>query len=50
MLALMLDLRFQDLSLVGDYVDHTSAIEIACAYDMHVLLPTFQELYQKMHG
>jgi hypothetical protein len=50
MLALMLDLRFKDLSLVGDYVDHTSTIEIACAYDMHFLLPTLQELYQKMHG
>ncbi len=50
MLALMLDLHFKDLSLVGDYVDHTSTIEIACAYDVHFLLPTLQELYQKMHG
>jgi hypothetical protein len=50
MLVLMLDLRFKDLNLVGDYVDHTPTIEIACAYDVHFLFPTHQELYQKMHG
>ncbi len=50
MLALILDLHFKDLSLVGDYVDHTSTIEIACAYDVHFFLSTHQELFQKMHG
>jgi hypothetical protein len=28
MVALMLDLQFKDLSLVGDYVGHSSVIEI----------------------
>lgn len=49
MSALILDLHFKDLNLVGDYIDHTSTIEIACAYDVHFLLPTPQELYQKIH-
>jgi hypothetical protein len=47
MLALMLDLHFKDFSLVGDYVDHTSAIQIACAYDVHFILLTHQELIKR---
>jgi hypothetical protein len=44
MLALMLDPRFKDLSLVGDYDGHFLAIEIACAYNGQFLLPTFNNL------
>jgi hypothetical protein len=33
MLALMLDLWFKDLNLVGDYVGQATTIEIAFAYD-----------------
>jgi hypothetical protein len=50
MLALMLDLCFKHLSLVGDYVGHASAIEIAHTYDAHFFLPTLEELYHKMQG
>jgi hypothetical protein len=45
MVALMLNLQFKDLNLVGNYVGHFSAIEIAYAYDKKVLLPTFKTLY-----
>ncbi len=34
MLALMIDLQFKDLNLVGHYVGPASAIEIASAYDI----------------
>jgi hypothetical protein len=50
MLALMLDLHFKDLSLVGDYVDHTSTIEIACAMMCTFSFQPIKEVYQKMHG
>jgi hypothetical protein len=33
MLVLMLDPRFKDLSLVGNYVGHAFTIEITIAYD-----------------
>jgi hypothetical protein len=33
MLAFMLDPQFKDKSLVKDYVDHASTIEIATVYD-----------------
>jgi hypothetical protein len=33
MVALMLDLCFKDLSLMGDYVGHFFTIEIVVAYD-----------------
>jgi hypothetical protein len=46
----MLDPRFKHFSLVGDYVGHASAIDIAYTYDAHFFLPTLQELYQKMQG
>jgi hypothetical protein len=45
MVALMLDPRFKDLSLVGNYVGHSSTIGIATAYDREFLLPTFKTLY-----
>jgi hypothetical protein len=47
MLALMLDLHSKDPSLVRDYVDDTSAIQIACAYDVHFFLLTHQELIKR---
>ncbi len=50
MFAFMLDPRFKHFSLVGDYVGHASAIDIAYTYDAHFFLPTLQELYQKMQG
>jgi hypothetical protein len=50
MVALMLDLQFKDLSLVGDYVGHYFAIGIAFAYDREFVLPTLKTLYQKHHG
>ncbi len=51
MLVFMLDLRFKDLSFVGDYLGHASIIEIPShAYDAHFLLPTLHELFQKMQG
>jgi hypothetical protein len=46
MVALMLDLKFKDLSLVGDYVEHVFAIEIATTFDINFLLPTFKIMYQ----
>jgi hypothetical protein len=45
MVALMLDPQFKDLSLVGNYVGHYSAIEIVSTYDRKVLLLTFKTLY-----
>jgi hypothetical protein len=50
MVVLMLDPWFKDLSLVGDYVGHSFAIEIVAAYERKFLLPTFKTLYQKHHG
>jgi hypothetical protein len=50
MVAFMLNLQFKDLSLVGNYVGQSSAIEIAFAYDRKFFLPTFNTLYQKYHG
>jgi hypothetical protein len=46
MVALMLDPRFKDLTLVGDYVGHVFAVEIATTYDVNFLLPTFKIMYQ----
>ncbi len=46
MVALVLDPRFKDLSLVGDYVGHAFAIEIATTYDVNFLLSTFKIMYQ----
>jgi hypothetical protein len=45
MLALMIDPRFKDLNLVGNYVGQASTTEIASAYDTHFLLPTFKALF-----
>jgi hypothetical protein len=45
MVALMLDPRFKDLSIVVDYVGHSFAIEIAIAYDKKFFLPTLKTLY-----
>jgi hypothetical protein len=42
MIVLMLDSRFKDLSLVGDYVEHASTNKIATTYDVNFLLPTFK--------
>ncbi len=50
MVALMLDIRFKDLSLLGDYVGHSSTIGIIVTYDREFLLPTFKILYKKHHG
>ncbi len=50
MIVLMLDSRFKDLSLVGDYVEHASTNKIATTYDVNFLLPTFKiTMYQKLH-
>ncbi len=45
MLALMIDLQFKDLNLVGNYVGLASAIEIASAYDIQFFLPTLKALF-----
>ncbi len=45
MLLFMLDPCVKHFSLVGDYVGHAAAIDIAYAYDAHFFLPTLQELY-----
>jgi hypothetical protein len=50
MVALMLDPRLKDFSLLGDYVGHSSTIGIVVAYDIKFLIPTFKTLYQKHHG
>jgi hypothetical protein len=50
MVVLMLDLRFKDLNLLGNYVGHSFAIGIVVAYDREFILPTFKTLYQKHHG
>ncbi len=50
MVALMLDLWFKDLSLVGDYVDHSFVIEIVATEDREFFLLTFKTLYYKYHG
>jgi len=50
MVALMLDPWFKDLSLMGDYVGHSSVIEISVAYDREFLLPTLKTSYQKHYG
>jgi len=42
----MLDPRFKDLNLVGDYVGHAFAIEITTTYDVNFLLSTFKIMYQ----
>jgi len=46
MVALMLDPRFKDLTLVRDYVGHFFAIEIATTYNVNFLLPTFKIMYE----
>ncbi len=50
MVVLMLDPRFKDLSLIGNYVGHSFVIGIFATYDREFLLPTFKTLYQKHHG
>jgi hypothetical protein len=50
MVLLMLDLRFKNLSLVGNYVGHSSTVGITATYDREFLLPTFKTLYPKHHG
>ncbi len=50
MVALMLDLRFKYLNLVGDYVGHAFIIEIATIDDVNLFLPTLKIVYQKLHG
>ncbi len=45
MVAFMLDLQFKDLSLMGNFVGHSSIIEIAFAYDRKFLIPTLKKLY-----
>jgi hypothetical protein len=46
----MLDPRFKDLSMVGNYVGYASTIEIIVAYENQFLVPTLKILYQKLHG
>lgn len=50
MVALMLDLRFKYLNLIGDYVGHAFVIEIATINDVNLFLPTLNIVYQKLHG
>jgi hypothetical protein len=50
MVVLMLDLRFKNLSLVGDYVGHSSIVGIVATYDGEFLLPNLKTLYPKHHG
>jgi len=50
MVALMLDLWFKDLSLVGDYVDHSFVIEIVATEDREFFPLTFKTLHHKYHG
>ncbi len=50
MVALMLDLRFEYLNLIGDYVGHAFVIEIATINDVNLFLPTLKIVYQKLHG
>jgi xanthine dehydrogenase molybdopterin-binding subunit B len=50
MVVLMLDPRFKDLSIVGNYVGHSFAIWIVVAYDTKFILLTLKTLYQKHHG
>ncbi len=50
MVALMLDLRFKYLNLVGNYVGHAFVIEIATIDDVNLFLPTLKIVYQKLHG
>ncbi len=50
MVALMLDLQFKNLRLVGNYVGHYFAIVIAFAYDRKFVLLTLKTLYKKHHG
>jgi len=50
MVIFMLNPWFKNLSLVGDYVGHSFAIEITVAYDKQCLFPTFKTFYQKHHG
>jgi hypothetical protein len=45
MVVIMLDPWFKNLSLVGDYVGHFSAIAITTAYDRKFLLSIFKILY-----
>jgi hypothetical protein len=40
MFALMLYPQFKDLNLVRNYIDHSSTIDIANAYDNQFLIPT----------
>jgi hypothetical protein len=42
MVGLMLDPQFKDLSLVGDYVGHSSVMGIVVAYDGNFFLPTLK--------
>jgi hypothetical protein len=50
MVGLMLDPQFKDLTIVGDYVNHSFAIVIATTYDKEFFFPTFKILYRKHHG
>ncbi len=45
MVTFMLNPSFKDLSLVLDYVGHSSLIKITNAYDKEFLLPTLKTLY-----
>ncbi len=45
MLTLMLDLWFEDLNLVGEYVGQEVAIEIVTIYDNQFFLPLLKTLY-----
>jgi hypothetical protein len=45
MVVHMLDPWFKDLSLGGNYVGYSFAIEIAIAYERKFLLPTLKTLY-----
>jgi hypothetical protein len=49
MVILMLDPRFEDLSLMVNCVGHFFTIKIAIAYDIEFFLPTLKILYQKHH-
>jgi hypothetical protein len=46
----MLDPRFKDLSMVGNYVGHASTIEIIVAYENQFLVPTLVPKVAWMFG
>ncbi len=50
MLALMLDLRFKDLSIVSNYVGRDVATIAVMRYDSKTLIPPLCSTYRKMNA